>query len=376
MSAMIRRTECDDIHVGSCVTPGSVVIPVALAMARRAGVRRALRPGRRRWLCGRPPAGRRRRGRSRAHERRLANLLRRAADGGGDSRLCLELDRERMECALALAAAGAGGRAGRPPGGLSGRWFSIGEAVSKGWRAAVAAGEGFRGDPGLISSEWLSAVMGHGQTRPGRSWPGPGRTHWPQSAEAVRGGPPDHNAVVAFRRILARGLPPEALTQIQVGVPTVNLAVVTRAASPQDRLSLISNMPLQIAAAALRPDFLYDVERDGEPGADLAAFAERVKVVADPALDAHLPQVWAGRVTVIADRARIDEICTGIDGDPGNETAAAMVLRDKLARMVPESERPVCAALVEVDESGREARIGRLYDAMIAAFQRASAAPA
>src|SRR5258708_5337121 len=32
-AAVVRLTECDDIHLASCITPGSVVVPVALALA-------------------------------------------------------------------------------------------------------------------------------------------------------------------------------------------------------------------------------------------------------------------------------------------------------------------------------------------------------
>ncbi len=33
-AAIARSSECDDIHLASCVTPGAVVIPVALALAQ------------------------------------------------------------------------------------------------------------------------------------------------------------------------------------------------------------------------------------------------------------------------------------------------------------------------------------------------------
>ena len=36
-AAIARLSECDDIHLASCVTPGSVVIPVALALAGNRG---------------------------------------------------------------------------------------------------------------------------------------------------------------------------------------------------------------------------------------------------------------------------------------------------------------------------------------------------
>ncbi len=41
MAAVIRFTECDDIHVPSCMTAGAIVIPVALAFAPTARATRA-----------------------------------------------------------------------------------------------------------------------------------------------------------------------------------------------------------------------------------------------------------------------------------------------------------------------------------------------
>lgn len=348
VAAITRRTECDDIHMASCVTPGAVVMPVALAAAAidetaagrfdravAAGYAVGLRLG---TAIGGPQALTRG-----VWPTYFAAPMMAAAAAA----VCLDLDAGGIAAAIALAAAGAGGRAGRAAVQGSGRWLVLGEAVAKGCRAALAAAQGFQGDVALVSPDWLRAVAGVASM-------GPQTLSTPAIAEAAGtvGLKPfvaarqTTNAVMAFQRILRRGVELESIARIEIGVPPVNLAMVDGPASGGDRLSTIANMQFQIAATALRPALLYDIERDGQPAPELQAFASRIMVVADPALESGFPGNWAGRALVVAGDRRLEETCRTIPGDPGEDQAA--VIREKLRHMVPAEHRRICETLLSV----------------------------
>lgn len=341
MAAIARRSECDDIHIASCITPGSIVVPVALAMSAETKVSaerfdRAIAAGYTVGLRLGAALG----GASAFETGIWPTYFAAPLMAAATASVCLGLDTHQTASALGLAAAGIAGRVGRPRGYPSGRWLAIGEAVIKGCRAAAAAAEGFRGDISLISPDWLAAIAGPTHTRPEalRSTGGiesVGFKPFVASRQTA-------NAIVAFQTVLQRGISPQTIQRIEIGVPPINSRMVAQPASTGDRLSTIANMHFQIAAAALQPDLLYDVERVGQPVADLSSFGDRITVVPDAALDAHLPHRWAARVSVFAEGQQFDEISTTIPGDPGQGDART-VISAKLARLVPNAYHDVFA---------------------------------
>jgi 2-methylcitrate dehydratase PrpD len=350
IAAIVRHTECDDIHMASCVTAGSAVIAVALA------------------FCASSEAGSQRfdraivAGYSTGIRLGLALGGTAALSGGiwpsyfaaplmaaATASVCLGLGPEATTSALAIAAAGAGGRVGRAPAAPSGRWLAFGEAVAKGCHAAEAAAAGFHGDANLVSSDWLAALADKAAIRPDALLAGDaedlihavGFKSFVAARQTI-------NAIHAFQLILEReGLAAKAIEHIEVGVPTINAAMVARPVAAGDRLGTISSMSIQIAAAAIRPDLLYDVERQGVPDAEMTTFARRVDVSAEPALDQMLPDMWAGRVRITIDGRELVETCKVTPGDHGD--SAEPVIRQKLARMVPARYRDVCAGQMEAN---------------------------
>ena len=369
-AAMVRRTECDDINVGACITPGSVVVPTALAAACENAAcdndlslerfDRAVAAG---YAVG----------------LRLARALGGvAALSGGIWPTCFAapmmaaataavargFDRDGIASAIALAAARVGGRVGRPAGAPSGRWWAFGEAVASGCRAADAAAHGFQGDPALIGRDWLAAIGDPAHIQPDALKASETHELSATGFKPFIAARQTINAVVAFQRILAKGVAPESISRIDIGVPTANAAMVARRATPGERLSTIADMHVQIAAAALRPALLYSVERDGEPAADLLAYAERIQIHADAELDRSMPEVWGGRVRVQSGERALEELCLAVDGDPGHGDATAM-LRAKLARLAPIADRPLCAGFLEpANDEARRARLMTLWRAM------------
>jgi 2-methylcitrate dehydratase PrpD len=331
-SAIARLSECDDIHLPSCVTPGAVVILVALALG---GSRtedefsHAVAAGYTAGLgLGMAIGG------ARALASGVWPTLVAAPLMAAVTASCLSgHDQDRLARAMALALAGTNGRLGRPTGTPSGRWFLLGEAVLRGIRASEASGHGFRGDLLLLSKPWLAAQAGHDAVDIGAfdaSAPASicdvGYKPFPIARQGA-------SAVVAFQNLLSKGLDPAGIRTIEVFVPAMNAALLNRPVLDDDRLSRLSNIGFQLACAALAPQMLYDVERATRPAAPILEFARRVAVTPASDLEAHLPQRWAARVVVNTDGEPLEEtvIGTPFDHDAPN---LAQVLPDKWRRLL------------------------------------------
>jgi 2-methylcitrate dehydratase PrpD len=332
-AAIVRLSECDDIHPASCITPGAVVVPVVLALADGRGgenVHRALAAG---YAAGlRFGLGM---GGTHALAGGVWPTLAAAPLMAAVAASCMRgHDAGQLAHAMALALAGASGRPGRPIGSPSGRWFLLAEAVARGMRASEAAGQGFRGDLALLSSAWLAALAGHDAVdmeafAPSARAPSLEEVDYKPFPIARQGA----NAVAAFQSLLAKGLDPDAIERIEVFVPAANVALLGRPLGEHDRLSRLAHMGFQLACAALAPERLDDSERAGAPTAPLLAFAGRVSVVPAHDLDAHLPDRWPARILVHAGRNRFEEtiIHTVFDhGAPG----LAPHLQDKWRRLL------------------------------------------
>jgi 2-methylcitrate dehydratase PrpD len=333
-AAIARASECDDIHLPSCVTPGAVVVPVALAFANNrsdADFARAIAAGYAAGLALGAGIGGAKALAASVWPTLLAAPLMAAVTAS-----CLAgHDSERLGHALALALAGASGRLGRPAGTPSGRWFSFAEAVAKGIRASAAADAGFRGDLALVSEPWLAAQAGHADTdlaifETPPSPPSIAGVGFKPFGIARQGA----NAVAAFQRVLTSGIDPHRIDTIEISVPPIHAGLLTRPIQAGDRLSRLSNLAYQCACAALAPDVLYDVERRERPDIPLAEFAARVSVSPAKELEAHLPARWAARVTVTASGHRWEETMVAAPFDH-DAPRIARLLGEKWRRLLP-----------------------------------------
>ena len=149
------------------------------------------------------------------------------------------------------------------------------------------------------------------------------------------------NAVVAFQHLLSKGIEPRMIDSVEVFVPAINVALLKRPASEADRLSRLCNMGLQFAAVAFTAELLYDPERTLEPSVPLMEFASRVLVAAAGSdLEDHWPDRWAARVVVRAGGQQYEEtvIQAPFDHDaPG----LLQLLQDKWRRMLSEQDLTV-----------------------------------
>jgi 2-methylcitrate dehydratase PrpD len=305
LAATMRLTEIDDIHRPSAVTPSAIVLPAALVMrssyARQASpacFADALFVGEELSIRFARALG----GVSLLARGLWPSYLAAPIGAAATAGRLLGLSSERMQHALALAAAQTPSPIGRTVGQRPGRWLLFGEAVRAGCVAALAAADGIDGDPMLLSDAWLRRIGGdHVDT----SWLAPQEGDSPArlqiSVKPHCAAKQVLAAVDGLRALLAGGVRVGDIDSIEVAVPTAYAAMLDREPPETGRLASLVSARGQLALAALQPASLDDVARDGLRWTpDLVAFAARVRVTADATLDGLYPEKWPARVRVHA----------------------------------------------------------------------------
>ena len=316
VAAIARASECDDIDLASCVTPGAVVIPIALAFAGSSNaseINRAVAAG---YAAGL------RLGAAIGGARALARgvwptLFAAPVMAAVTASVLARSDSERLAHAIALALAGTDGRVGDP----TGRWTLLANATLRGLRAADAAAHGARGDLNFLpeGADLEAAADASIVTVGFKPFP------------IARQGA---NAVVAFQQLLSKGIEPARIDAVEVFVPAINLDLLNRPVSQSDRLSRLCNLGLQLAAAALAPELLYDPERAVPPNDPLVEFAGRVSVARDRDLEAHWPDRWGARVAIRVGGERLEETVVQAPFDYDGRDLSRL-LTDKWRHLLP-----------------------------------------
>jgi 2-methylcitrate dehydratase PrpD len=327
LAAVARFTECDDIHVPSCMTAGSIAIPVALQFADSdAAFASAVKAAYATGIALAEAVG----GVEALEHGVWPAIFAAPAVAAVACAVALQSDEKTVANAIALALAAASGRVGRPGGSPSGRWFLYGEATLKGIRAALAARQGFGGDLSLLSEKWLAQ-----QTAPALARMEPLNLR-PHDAVSKVGLKPfvaarqGSNAIQAFVALLEGGLRADEIERVDVALPAVALPVVSRPLDPSIRLSTIANMGLQLGVAAFERDRLLDIGREADFDTRSVAFARKVNVVAGAA-PTDGAYGWPATVRVHTAHGVQELHCACLHGDP-DDSGLARLVRSKLAR--------------------------------------------
>ena len=331
MAAVIRFSECDDIHVPSCMTAGAIVIPVALTFAQDSqSYARAVEAGYAVGLAFAQSVG----GVAALAQGVWPALFAAPAVAAVTTSVAMNGDRATIANALALAMAGASGRAGRPGGWPSGRWLVFGEAALKGMRAALAAAHGFGGDTDLLSETWLRQ-----QTAPelaeiellnGLIEGAVAQIGFKPFVAARQGA----NAIQAFLSLLDRGLAPDAIERVEVSLPPEATGIVKRPLDPANRLSTIANLGLQLGIAAYERDRLLDIERTRSFKPDSLALAHKVVIAAGDKFLGRGGPSWPAQVRAHTPQGMMEAECTVLPGDPHDKDQAELV-KQKRERLGP-----------------------------------------
>lgn len=333
--ATIRNTEIDDIHMASCTTPGSLVVPVALTLVA---------------ALGKPSATRFAQGLRAGYEAmtRLslavsgATILYRGVwptffagpvGAAAVAASMLGLDGAKTADALAMALTLSSGAAGGH-GEASPRWILLGQAARAGVFAALAAAKGYRGDRTLLDSDWLQRTHGIACDSAVLVAPTEGEgaldalSYKPYCA-AKQG----TAAIDAFRQLLS-DVAPDEIASVRVAVPPSYAGMIGHRNAGKGRVERITSAAYQLALAAYRPDMLDDVVRpDLTQEPKIAAFMPRVEVAADPELAPYFPLLYPARVEItLAGGRKVSALVTDATGDPAR-SLGEVELRAKFHRL-------------------------------------------
>ncbi|MEN3150798.1 MmgE/PrpD family protein [Neorhizobium sp. IRAMC:178] len=362
-SAVIRFTEWDAIHVPSCATPDAMAVPAALIFAQdHAAYVKAVTAGHAVGVALSEAVG----GVSALPET-WPGLFAAPAVAAVSAAIALGLSDEQVAQALVLSMVGSSGRNGRPSGMPSARWLVIGEATLKGIRAALAAKAGIKGDLELLSPGWMKGQAAAAVAlEPGHVDPlAIARVGMKPFVSARQG----VNAIQAFRHLLEKGVDPDALDGIEVFLPPVAAPVASRPLVPEDRLSTIAHLGLQLGIAAFEPARLMDVDRARPFNVEVLAFAKRVAITAD---DTLVGEGWPARVVVTEKGQTREGIWPQADGEDAQTMLGGKIesLPAKTARQLQRVE----AALADADAAAVQEARSLLMKLTDASFPRSEAA--
>ena len=317
--ASARLTEADDIHLISCTTPGSVVVPTALHLASAglfeswvdfvtavlAGYETLIRIG---YAIDGP----------RILARQIWPTLF-AAGASASAVACRAWKLNQSQTAGALATALSASTGIAPPAMLpnSSRWLALGAAAEHGILAAKAAMQGASGDVRLL--ERCSGRIAGVRISPRRllqdAWTRfffdeTGLKPFPIARQALA-------AVEACRRLV--GPNTEGITAIMVGIFSAQARVIDQPGWPSNRMQSIAGIQYQIALALLTPERLMEFERTPpfETKA-LRSLGSKVRVRADARLEVQYPERWPARVIVQWEAERKSMVVSTPHGDARN----------------------------------------------------------
>ena len=302
--AAARCTEFDDIHLESCITPGSIVVPTAISLVEKgyltdpgefivtvlAGYEVMIRFG----LAINGPA---------VLQKGIWPTYFAAAPGSAAvTARALKLDRIQTVNALSTAFALSSGTVMHPRGELTSRWLTVGLAAQNGSIAAFAVKKGFTGND-TIAAETTGQFFGL-PFEASRLNQGLNRRFMIDETglkpyPVARQGLP---AVEVFREIINQNkIQPESIENIIVYVPQQVTGVIDRPTPTGNRLDSISSVQYQIALACIKPEALSDLEREQFYQTDeILSLIKKVKVVGDIELGKLFPATWPARLEVAA----------------------------------------------------------------------------
>ena len=300
--ASVRLTEADDIHLRSCTTPGSVVVPAALHLARAgvfqtfgdfvtavlAGYETLIRVG---YAIDGPYV---------LASNVWPTLF--AAGAGAAAVACRAWKLNVSQTAGALSTALAASTGIAPPAVMenSSRWVSLGCAAEHGVAAAMAARQDALGDPqlleryrGRIAGVRISArrlLQGAGRVGRRFLFDEIGLKPYPIARQALA-------AVEACRQLAGSGT--KGISAITVSVPSRQSRIIDRPARPSNRMQSITSVQYQIALALLSPNRLMEFDRTPPFETEaLRSLAAKVRVRRDARLEGQYPEMWPARVVV------------------------------------------------------------------------------
>lgn len=320
--AATRCTEIDDIHLSSCTTPGSVIVPTALLLARAGYL-----TDQRDFLAGTVLGyellirlGLAINGPEVLHRGIWPTYLGAALGSATVAARALGLTPHQTANALAIALNMSTGVSTRADRGISSRWITLGVAAQNGVVAAFSACEGFVGNDAFLDKTFGQVhdlvmtpeklVSGLGQQFLVDQT---GIKPYPVGRQAL-------SAVEAFRAILTNHqLEPESIQEVSVQVPRPFVSMIDHPKLPENRMDTVRSVQYQIALAAYQPGSLFDVQRENITVDDrMRVLMEKIRIEPSEKLASGYPSIWAARVEVKLGGKTYSYEMLHPQGDPGN----------------------------------------------------------
>lgn len=291
--AQARCTEVDDIHLASCTTPGSVIVPTVLAFAAQGALRSVGE------CCLAALAGYEALirfglaidGPSALHRQIWPTHAAAAFGSAATASRALRLNLEQTAGALRTALAFGSGPPVSGVSPASSRWLTLGIAAANGVLAARGAFEGVIGSMPTVPSP---RALAEGLGRRCR-FDEVGLKPFPTARQGLA-------AIEAVRIIAARErLQADEIDAIEVRLPQAQRAIVDRAGMPATRFESIVSLQYQIALTLTAPDRLLDVERTPPfESPDLRRLLSRIRLRRARELDSRYPMTWPASVEIRA----------------------------------------------------------------------------
>ncbi|HXV59834.1 MAG TPA: MmgE/PrpD family protein [Vicinamibacteria bacterium] len=313
--AATRETELDDIHLPSCITPGSVVVPTALSLstasprdflaALAVGYELMLRLG---LAIGGP---------SILGRGIWPTLFTAPLASTATAARALRLSLEQTTGALATALALTSGTAIRPGSSSTSRWMTLGWAAETGVHAAKAARENILGPPDLLEGlGFRLAGVDLSETAIVEAL----GDRWRIDELSLKPYPVARQALAAVEACRELGeahrLEPSVVDEVLVRVPGPQRVVIDRPGVPETRFESIASVQYLAALALVAPAELPDFHRTPVfVNDELRNLAARVRVESAPELEHHYPRIWPARVAIRCGRERHEKELLHPPGD-------------------------------------------------------------
>ena len=351
LCAAARSSELDDIDRFATVTPGSVAVPVALALAadRKTGTD-AMLAGVIAGYEAMVSLGDALEASKRAGGLFWPSYLAAPFAAAATAARVIGLDPERTAHALAIAATRAAGGAGRIAGEPSSRWLTYGCAAADGVLAALAAEAGMKGDPATLEQSLPATAS---MPFDGAKFAFDGERGWRIARVDTKPFCTAYQVLSAVEaaRAAHRELGSSSIELVEVAVPENYRSMIDRP-QPQNRLDSIASVQFQIAAALTREELLFDVARRTLELPPAGTELMRVtRVSADDGLTKLFPDRWPASVRIRSADGR--EAASTVDHPTGVASVGWDELHEKHRRVAAWAER-LDSALTRCRELGKE----------------------
>jgi 2-methylcitrate dehydratase PrpD len=318
--ATIRLTEIDDIHMPSCTTPSSVVVPTALVVASQMqrqdsqAFAHAISVG----YEAMTRFGSAISGPSVLQQGIWPTYMAAPICAAAVTARLLGLSPEKTAHALGIALTMTTGAPGRPVG-ESPRWLLLGMAARAGCAAALGAASGYAGDLTLLDDDWMCRTHGI----PCDAGPLVASAHSDDAIGEVSFKPycaakQTIAAIEAFQNLLEQGISPHDIVALRVYVPPAYAEMIGHRNAAASHMARITSAAYQLALAAYRPRELNNIARPNfanDP--EIAAFMARVEVVPDKLLAPIYPRRWPAGVEATLGNGRVKiDLVLDAKGDP------------------------------------------------------------